>query len=300
MFSFYVDENPAESGRDPEQIWNRDGFEHGYENIGYHESGAEFDTQLGYPAELSNFIFERVKKRMVEWIVPAADHSILDIGCGAGYLLYLIYEKYRRHGFTPTVTGVDISTFQLSYMARRMHKEGIYDAVVVHGNGEYLPFANNSFDFVTCSEVLEHIRNPNRALSEMHRVLKPAGRVLLSTPSMTAEKGWTLLLSPAAVLVKAIRGHKSESPVEDRGFDVPWYPKEFKKAIRFAGFEINDFEYNAVIPHPWYFKFLPKLFVKPVIGGFGIVDHYLKFMLRPLALHFVVRASKVVDSGKNR
>lgn len=292
LYSLYIDETPAESGRDSKQRWDKNTFEEGYEHIGYHESGSEFDAQIGHPEELSHFVFERVKKRMLDWVQPAAGHAILDVGCGAGYFLCLIYEKYRRHGFTPMTAGVDISTYQLSYMARRMQKEKILDAIAVYGNGEYLPFADESFDIITCSEVLEHIRNPIRALSEMHRVLKPAGLLLLSTPSMLAEKGWTLLASPVAALFKAIRRHKPLPANQDRGYDIPWYSKEFKQAIRAAHFEIRDFEHNAILPNLWYFHYLPKPMIKPVVFGFERVDRYLKFLFKPLALHFVVRASK--------
>lgn len=292
VYDLYVDDRPNEPGRDPSLIWDREAFERGYECIGYHEIGAEFDKQLGYPEIVSRFLFDRVKKRMLEWVEPANGHSVLDVGCGAGYFLYLIREKYRAKGFVPALTGVDISTFQLSYMTRRMHKEGISDAVAVHGNGEYLPFADASFDVVTCSEVIEHIRNPERALAEMRRVLKPTGRLLLSTPSMTAQKGWGFLLSPLAAVVKFMIGYKSVPPAND-AYDLPWYPKDLKQAILSARLKIEEFEYNAVIPHPWHFKFLPAPFVSLVVSTFGFVDRYLKFMLRPLALHFVVRASKM-------
>ncbi len=41
--------------------------------------------------------------------------------------------------------------------------------------------------------------------------------------------------------------------------------------------------------------FLPKFLVNLVVSGFSFLDHYLKFLLKPLALHFVVRASKKAD-----
>lgn len=293
IFDLYVDETPTDPGRDPHQVWNRPEFENSYKSIGYHESGIEFDRALGYPAEVSQFLFDRVKRRMVKWVRPGPNHTILDIGCGAGYFLNLIRGAYHEKGFEPTVVGADISAYQVSYMAERMRREGIPRVIAVTGNGEYLPFANESFDLVTCSEVIEHIQNPRRALSEMRRVLKPDGVLLLSTPSMSAQKGWGYILLPATALVKTITRYRPKP--SDRGsYDVPWYSKEFQDMIRSADIRIHEFEYNAVIPHPWHFIFLPKAMVKPTVATFAFIDRFLKRPFRPLALHFVVRASKAL------
>lgn len=291
-FQLYVDEKAGESGRDPDQQWSQEKFDQGYREIGYHESSAEFEKQIGVPEEVGRFLFSRVKGRMLDWVEPGPGHAILDIGCGAGYFLYLIYERYRESGFTPSPVGVEISMNQLSYMVRRMAKEGVKDALAVHGNGEFLPFADESFDLITCSEVLEHIRNPVRALREMRRMLKPGGKLLLSTPSETAIRGWQALIGPAAWVVKVVTGHTS-SPVTKSGdsYDVPWRRKEFAAAIRKADLQIVDFECNATIPH-YYCKFLPKPLIRPAVAAFSFGDHHLKLLLRPLAMHFVVRATK--------
>jgi len=289
----YVDENPDDVGRDPSQKWDMETFEEGYKLTGYHESGAQFDHCLGFPSEVSNFLYQRVKHRLVELVQPGEGHRVLDVGCGAGYFLMLIWDKYQSEGFRPQLAGTDISLHQVSYMTQRMVKEGILDAVATHGNGEYLPFADNSFDLITCSEVIEHVRNPGRALAEMRRVLKPTGTLLLSTPSMQAQKRWGALLSPVAAIVKILKGYKPDPGQVAPSYDVPWYPDEFQQTIREAGLKILDFEYNAIIPHPWHFKFLPRPLVKPAVKIFEVVDAIGKPLLRSLALHFVTRVAKV-------
>lgn len=292
IYDLFIDEGTDHVGRDPRQAWKRLEFEKNYEFTGYHESGVEFDKALGYPAEVSQFLFERVKKRMVKWVRPGANHTILDVGCGAGYFLNMIRERYQEAGFEPTVVGVDISAHQVSYMAERMSREGVTRVVAATGNGEFLPFADESFDLVTCSEVIEHIRNPKRALEEMRRVLKPTGMLLLSTPSMSAQKGWSQVLLPATALVKFLTRYKPNRTVPD-SYDIPWYSKEFREMILSAGIRIHQFEHNAVIPHPYHFIFLPKPLVKPAVAFFEVVDGTMRWALKPLALHFVVRASRV-------
>ncbi|HEX5030736.1 MAG TPA: methyltransferase domain-containing protein [Candidatus Eisenbacteria bacterium] len=293
IYDLFIDEGAEHVGRDPRQVWKRPEFERNYEFTGYHESGVEFDRALGYPEEVSRFLFERVKKRMVKWVKPGAGHAILDVGCGAGYFLNLIRERYRQEGQEPLIVGIDISAHQVSYMAERMHKEGAPRVIAATANGEFLPFADEAFDLVTCSEVIEHIRNPKRALEEMRRILKPTGMLLLSTPSMSAQKGWSLILLPATALVKFVTRYKSKHSVPE-SYDVPWYAKEFRATVSSAGVRIHDFEYNAVIPHPYHFIFLPRPLVRPAVAFFGVVDRTLKWALKPLALHFVVRASRAL------
>jgi ubiquinone/menaquinone biosynthesis C-methylase UbiE len=292
IYDLYLDENPNDLGRDPSQKWDRDEFEEGYKFTGYHESGAQFDHCLGFPSEVSDFLYKRVKHRLVEMIQPGPNHRVLDVGCGAGYFLMLIWEKYRSQGFRPKIAGTDISMYQVSYMTQRMIKEGIENAIATHGNGEYLPYADNSFDLITCSEVIEHVRNPGRALEEMRRVLKPSGTLLLSTPSMKAQKTWSLMLAPFASVIKMLKGYKPDPDATPNAYDVPWYPAEFQQTIRNAGLKILDFEYNAIIPHPWHFKFLPKPLVKPTVKIFEVVDSVGKPLLHSLALHFVTRVVK--------
>ena len=55
----------------------------------------------------------------------------------------------------------------------------------VIANVEALPFENNYFDKIICTEVLEHIQNPEIAVSEMERVLKPGGKLFITTPNGT-------------------------------------------------------------------------------------------------------------------
>ncbi|MBI2410237.1 class I SAM-dependent methyltransferase [Candidatus Kaiserbacteria bacterium] len=88
---------------------------------------------------------------------------ILDAGCGEGFTL----EKLRREGIGRTLEGVDISEQALA-LGRKLHprlfpkKGSVYE----------LPYADKSFDLVICSEVLEHLEHPEKALSELHRVSK--------------------------------------------------------------------------------------------------------------------------------
>jgi len=73
--------------------------------------------------------------------------------------------------------------------------------VNVLANAERIPFHNRSFDLVLCTQMLEYAPDPGLVLSEIHRVLKPGGRLLMSVPAVfprdSEEDGWRFL--PAAI-----------------------------------------------------------------------------------------------------
>jgi ubiquinone/menaquinone biosynthesis C-methylase UbiE len=103
----------------------------------------------------------------------AAGERVLDLGCGGGDLA----ADLARAG--TQVSAADIAQAALERAARR-HPELQLHLVAIDGP---LPFADGSFDAVWSSEVIEHVADTARWLSEVRRVLAPRGRVLLTTPS---------------------------------------------------------------------------------------------------------------------
>ena len=95
---------------------------------------------------------------------------ILDVGCGTGANLELLTEF-------GDVEGVDISQEALAFCRERGFSN------VRHGAAEKLPFADGSFDVVTALDVIEHLDDDLGSLKEIHRVLRPGGRVLLFVPA---------------------------------------------------------------------------------------------------------------------
>jgi SAM-dependent methyltransferase len=109
------------------------------------------------------------------WWIPADAASLLDVGCNVGALLR------DSLGVNPglRLAGIDVNAAALA-KARRL----VPEAELHCGGAEALPFADTCFDCVTCIEVLEHIPGQLRrpALREMHRVLRPGGRLVLRVP----------------------------------------------------------------------------------------------------------------------
>jgi SAM-dependent methyltransferase len=97
---------------------------------------------------------------------------VLEVGCGdASFTTDL--AKYST-----AVTAIDLSAGQIAENAGRF--PGI--TFRQHDVAERFPFADGAFEVVWCSEVLEHLFDPTYALREMHRILQPGGRLLVTVP----------------------------------------------------------------------------------------------------------------------
>lgn len=105
--------------------------------------------------------------------------SLLDVGCNVGGWLHKCALRYPA----AKLAGVEINAQSLETARRR-----VPNCDFRHAIAEELPFADQSFQYVTCMEVLEHLPADSRptAFREMHRVLRPGGRLILTVP----HAGW--------------------------------------------------------------------------------------------------------------
>jgi SAM-dependent methyltransferase len=100
--------------------------------------------------------------------------SLLDIGCGRGTLI----EALRERAPDVSYTGLELS----EESAQIATAKGI--DVMRRDLAEPLPFPDESFDVVTFGEVIEHLFDPDSVLDEIHRILKPGGRLIVTTPNL--------------------------------------------------------------------------------------------------------------------
>lgn len=114
---------------------------------------------------------------------PRRGERILDVACGGGYLL----QEAVRRGLVPS--GIDIAQAAID-RARTFAPT----ADLRRGDAEAMPYAEGSFDVVTCLGSLEHFLRPPVALEEMRRVLAPGGRAVIAIPNQwwayDVARGW--------------------------------------------------------------------------------------------------------------
>lgn len=99
--------------------------------------------------------------------------KVLDIACGEGYGVNLMAKSALQ------VTGIDIDNLTIEKAITKYKQENIS---FKHGSILQIPAQDGSFDLITCFETLEHVNDHNILMSELKRVLKPSGLLIISTP----------------------------------------------------------------------------------------------------------------------
>ncbi|MBT2368180.1 class I SAM-dependent methyltransferase [Streptomyces sp. ISL-10] len=128
----------------------------------------------------------RRQARMLAAVLDAPGALIVDVGCGDGSAAATAAPILAGH----RIVGVDWSQDALRRARPRL-------AHVVRGELDRggLPFADGCADAVLFSEVVEHLVDPDRALDEVRRILRPGGHLMLSTPNLAAWYNRALLLA---------------------------------------------------------------------------------------------------------
>jgi ubiquinone/menaquinone biosynthesis C-methylase UbiE len=98
--------------------------------------------------------------------------KVLDVGCGNGYVL----SKYAHEG--AEVYGVDLTATAVDLCHHRFELLGL-QGNFYQANAEELPFKDQSFECICSMGVLHHTPNPEKAIAEIFRILKPGGRLIV-------------------------------------------------------------------------------------------------------------------------
>jgi len=108
-----------------------------------------------------------------KWIQVKGHENVLDIACGTGALEELLVSRYPALN----ITGIDISERMLS--VARLKLKRYPKAVFQKGRASELPFPDEHFDLVVCASAFHFFDHPEKSLSEMRRVLKTDGKVII-------------------------------------------------------------------------------------------------------------------------
>ncbi len=127
------------------------------------EFGGEAARARDYYARYVRFVLEHA---------PHAKSRVLDVGCGAGFSTLMLREAGHD------AQGVDL------HPRDRVEARAFADIPYTQGDAQALPFPDASFDAVTMYQMLEHVPQPELALREAMRVLRPRGRLIIVGPNL--------------------------------------------------------------------------------------------------------------------
>ena len=154
--------------------------------------------------------------------------DLLDCGCGTGPMISLLYEADPTRHYT----GIDI-TPRMIEVAKAKKLEGVEWVV---GDCEDLPFADNAFDAVICSNSFHHYPNPQKFFDSVKRVLRPGGRLILQDYTAPAPILW--LMNHTEMPLANLIGHGDVGAYSLKQIDVlcakaGLKPEKLEKAKKF-------------------------------------------------------------------
>jgi ubiquinone/menaquinone biosynthesis C-methylase UbiE len=119
------------------------------------------------------FIWRPERDPLLEPARLEVGHTVLDFGCGPGYVALELARRVGEHG---RVHGVDLNRAFVERARRRAADAGLADRVHIHHvTDETLPLDDHTFDRAICKNVLEYVPEVHRVLIEIRRVLRPGG-----------------------------------------------------------------------------------------------------------------------------
>ncbi|MFH1539096.1 MAG: methyltransferase domain-containing protein [bacterium] len=192
----------------------------------------------------------RIIEEAIELLKPG---SLIDIGCGSGKLLYAVSPFVKT-----LAVGLDISEKGFSSCCG--------DIVAVCGDAERLPIGDNRFECVVCSDVLEHLPNPETALSEIGRILLPEGHLIATVPNMfclDSFEGKTHLIESTIKSANRLGKMLGLDEIFPAGWNTHIHKKivrEWKYIINNAGFVVIDDKPIYLFPYiPYFMQRLKKI-----------------------------------------
>jgi 2-polyprenyl-3-methyl-5-hydroxy-6-metoxy-1,4-benzoquinol methylase len=243
----------------------------------YYEGRARELDELAFtyehPEPYKRFFYGTRFRVVLEALDPGAGEQILEIGCGSGYYTRELVQRGAA------VTATEFAPSALA-QARRYLGESAGEVDLRIEDAQRLSFADESFDKVLLSEVIEHVPEPEVAVAEAARVLRPGGLLVVSTPSRYSP------LNLAYSVKRRIRGYAFNEHLHE------FTPGSFRQLLE-SKFDVEELEFaNFVLAYP-----VDELYLRLGSPGLGLLERVERGLarapvLRRLGWTMVARARK--------
>jgi len=154
---------------------------------------------------------------------------VLDVGCSSGYLARPLSERGN------TIVGLELDPDSARAAEAYCERVLVGDVETME-----LPLEPASFDVVLCGDVVEHLRDPAAALARLRPLLRPGGRLVLSTPNVA---NWAIRLS-----LLAGRWRYTDRGILDRSHTHLFTRSTLAETIERAGYEVDRIDFTVPLP----------------------------------------------------
>jgi ubiquinone/menaquinone biosynthesis C-methylase UbiE len=181
---------------------------------------------------------------LIRLVAPFSGARALDIATGTGFTALAVAPQCRR------VIGLDLTLGMVSEARRLAGERSVSNVLFCLGDAEAVPFRDRAFDIVTCRYAAHHFPDPARAFSEMARVVRPRGGVILDD-TCAPEEGdlavlmneWELRRDPSHVAnhpPSRIRAMLERCGLAVDAATMTYAPQEFHEWARRGGVSADD------------------------------------------------------------
>ncbi len=174
---------------------------------------------------IQKFLINNFYSSLISIIKDLSPNTILDAGCGEGFTM----NKLSKNGIGKEIEGIEYMKEAIS-LGKKLYS----DLAIKQGSVYELPYKDNSFDLVICTEVLEHLEEPAKALKEILRVSKKY--LIISVPN-----------EPLFMVSNFLRGKNLSRLGNDMGHINHWNPFSLKEFLTQNKIKVK----KTNLPFPW-------------------------------------------------
>jgi SAM-dependent methyltransferase len=187
-----------------------------------------------FEVEATHWWYMARRRIIFDWLqritTPHDTPQILDIGCGTGFNIVCLHQLGYHQ-----VSGLDFSPDALEYCRSRQVQ------VLICGDAENLPISHGCYDTILVLDIIEHLKDDRRALSEIFRALKPDGKLIIFVPAF-----------------QFLWSFQDEISHHQRRYSI----REIREKILHSGFKLIKLTYvnSFLFPVVWFGRMILRTF----------------------------------------